>query len=78
MNYILIQQTITFAIKIDINTPADENYSRVREHCCSKGKNRGAELSICNLKYNIAKYIPSVFHSGSHYKHKSFSVLIRK
>lgn len=58
--------------------PADENYSRVREHCCSKGKNRGAELSICNLKYNIAKYIPSVFHSGSHYKHKSFSVLIRK
>ena len=35
--------------------PADENYSRVREHCCSKGKNRGTLLMRITVELeNIA------------------------
>ena len=45
----------------------DENYHIVRDHCHYTGKYRGADYSICNLKYTISKEIPPVFHNGSNY-----------
>ena len=40
---------------------------QVRDHCHCTGKFRGAEHSICNLRYTIPKEIPEVFHNGSTY-----------
>ena len=40
---------------------------KVRDHCHYAGKYRGAAHSICNLRYNIPKEIPVVFHNGSTY-----------
>ena len=40
---------------------------KVRDHCHYTGKYRGAAHSICNLRYQITKEIPVVFHNGSTY-----------
>ena len=37
---------------------------KVRNHCHYTGKVRGAALNICNLRYNVPKAIPVVFHNG--------------
>ena len=39
----------------------------VRDHCHYTGEYRGAAHSICNLKYNVSKEIPIVFHNGLNY-----------
>ena len=39
-------------------------YHKVRDHCHYTGKFRGAAHNICNLRYNIPKKIPIVFHNG--------------
>ena len=36
---------------------------RVRDHCHLSGKFRGAAHEVCNLKYNITKFLPVVFHN---------------
>ena len=42
-------------------------YQKVRDHCHYIEKFRGAAHSICNLKYEVPKEIPVVFHNGSTY-----------
>ena len=42
-------------------------YHKVRDHCHYTEKFRGPAHSICNLRYNIPKEIPVVFHNGSTY-----------
>ena len=43
-----------------------KNY-KVRNHCHYTGKYRSAAHNICNLKYEVPKEIPVVFHNGSTY-----------
>ena len=38
-----------------------------RDHCHYTREYRGAEHSICNLKYAVPKKNPIVFHNGSNY-----------
>ena len=45
----------------------DKKYCKVRDHCHYTGQYRGAAHSICNLRYQIPKEIPVVFHNGSTY-----------
>ena len=44
-------------------------YHKVRDHCHYIGKYRGAPHNICNLRYQIPKEIPKVFHNGSIYNY---------
>ena len=39
--------------------------TEVRDHCHYTGKFRGAAHNVCNLRCNVPKKIPVVFHSGS-------------
>ena len=39
----------------------------VRDHCHYTGEYRGAAHNMCNLKYNVPKNIPIVFHNGSNH-----------
>ena len=48
----------------------DKNYHKVRDHCHYTDKYRGAEHSICNLKYSIPQEILVVFHNGSNYVYR--------
>ena len=45
----------------------NKNYHKVKDHCHYNGKYRGATHDICNLRYNVPKTIPVVFHNGSTY-----------
>ena len=46
----------------------DKNKNKkVRDHCYYTRKLRGATHSEFNLRYNVAKKIPIVFHNGSKY-----------
>ena len=45
------------------------NYQKVRDHCHYTDKYRGAELSNCNLKFNVPNEIPLVFHNCSNYNY---------
>ena len=38
---------------------------KIRDHCHYTGKYRSAAHNICNLRYNVPKEIPIVFHNGS-------------
>ena len=40
---------------------------KVRDHCHLTGKYRGAAHKDCNLKYQIPKFIPILFHNLSGY-----------
>ena len=52
----------------DKNKKSEYNlYHKVRDHCHYTGKFRGAAHNIFNLRYNIPKKIPIVFHNGSTY-----------
>ena len=42
-------------------------YCKVKDHCHYIGKCRDAAHGICNLRYNIPREIPVVFHNGSTY-----------
>ena len=48
------------------NNDGKKNY-KVRDHCHYTGKYGGAAHNVCNLKYNVPKEIPIVFHNGSTY-----------
>ena len=43
------------------------NYRKFGDHCYYTGKYRGAEHSICNLKFNVPNENPVIFHNGSNY-----------
>ena len=43
----------------------NEKYYKVRDYCHYAGKYRGADHSICNLRYKAPKAISMVFHNGS-------------
>ena len=45
----------------------EKNLEKVREHCHFTGKNRGAEHSICNLRFIVPSKIPVIFHKSSNY-----------
>ena len=45
----------------------DKNYRKVTDHCHYTEELRGFVHNICNLKYNVPKNIPIVFHNGSNY-----------
>ena len=53
--------------KFEHKYTSDKNYRKVKDHCHYTCKYRGAAHSICNLKYNIPKEIPMVFHNRSNY-----------
>ena len=42
-----------------------ELHQKVRDHCHGTGQFRGVAHNICNLRYNVPKKIPIVFHNGS-------------
>ena len=42
-------------------------YYKVRDHCHYAGKFRGPAHNICNLRYDVPKKIPIVFHNDSTY-----------
>ena len=42
-------------------------YHKVRDHCHYTGNFIAAAHNICNLRYNVPKKIPIVFHNGSTY-----------
>ena len=44
-----------------------KNKKKVRDHCHYTGKWRGVAHSECNLRYNVPKKIPIIFHNGSIY-----------
>ena len=43
------------------------NYQKVRDHCYSTGKYRGAAHSIWNSKFGVPNETPVVFNNGSNY-----------
>ena len=45
----------------------NKTYNKVKDHCHYNRKYRGAAHDICNLRYEIPKETPAVFHSGSTY-----------
>ena len=50
----------------------DENYKskrKVKDHCHSTGKLRGAAHSKCNLNYKVPKDIPILIHNASYDTH---------
>ena len=42
-------------------------YRKVKDHRYYTGKYRGAAHGICNLRYNMPREVPIVFHNGSTY-----------
>ena len=55
------------------NFTNDKNCGKVRDHCHSTGKCKGAAHSICNLRFNVPNEILVVFHNGSNFSHKRIS-----
>ena len=53
--------------KFDDKHAKDKKYSSVRDHCHYTGEWRGADHSICNLKYSVPREFPMVSHNGSNY-----------
>ena len=45
----------------------DKKYCKVWDHSHYTGKYRGDTHIICNLKYNVPKKTPIVFHNGPNY-----------
>ena len=53
---------------VDKNNKKDYKlYCKFRNHCHFTGKYRGAAHSKYNLKYEVPRFIPVVFHNGSTY-----------
>ena len=47
----------------------DKKQQKVNDHCHYTGKYRGASHNICNLRNNVPKEIPVVFHNGPTYNY---------
>ena len=60
------EQEICYICKKEFDT-SNKKHHKVRDHCHYTGKYRGASHNICNLRYEIPKEIPVVFHKGSTY-----------
>ena len=60
------EQTICYICKKEFDKN-DKKHYKVRDHCHYTGKYGGADHNICNLRYEIPKEIPIVFHNGSTY-----------
>ena len=60
------KQEIGYICKKELDNN-DKKQQKVRDHCHSTGKYRGAAHNICNLRYKVPKEIPVVFHNGSTY-----------
>ena len=45
-------------------------YHKVRDHCHYTGNFIAAAHNICNLRYDVPKKIPIVFHTSSTYDHQ--------
>ena len=57
----------------------DKKQQKVRDYCHYTGKYRGAAHNMCNLRYNVLKEIPVVFHNGSTYDyHFVIKELVKK
>ena len=62
----------------DIEDDEYVNKKKVKDHCHYTGKFRGAAHSICNLRCEIQKEIPVIFHNGSTYDyHFIFEELVK-
>ena len=56
-----------FSTDNDNGIALNKKYHKVRDHCHSAGKFRGAAHSIFNLRYKTPKETPKVFHNDSTY-----------
>ena len=60
------KQKVCYICEKGFSTGDNNNkYHKVRNHCHYTGKYRDAAHDICNLRYEITKEIPLVFHNGS-------------
>ena len=57
------KQKICYICKKEFNNNDKKNY-KVSDHCHYTRKYRAAAHNICNLRYNVPKEIPIVFHNG--------------
>ena len=62
------KEKICYICKKEFNM-SDKKHHKVRDHCHYTGKYRGAAHDICNLRYEVPKEIPVVFHIGSTYEY---------
>ena len=60
------KQKMCYICKKEFDNNDKKNY-KVRDHCHYTGKYRGAAHNICNLRYEVPKEMPIVFHNGSTY-----------
>ena len=68
----LIKSLFVICVKENLKLKNDKNafkiYNKVRDHCHYTGKYRGADHSICNLRYKIIqKEIFAEIFNGSRY-----------
>ena len=61
------QKSLLYVKKRFSTDDGKTNYFEVKDHCHYPGKYRGAAHDICNLRYEVPKEIPVVFHSGFTY-----------
>ena len=55
--------------KIENKYLKEKKYCKVRDPCHYTKEYKGAAHTICNLKYNVPKIVPIVFHNRSNYNY---------
>ena len=60
-------QKVCYICKEEFSTDNDKKHHKVRDHCHSTGKCRGAPHNIYNLRYKTPKEITVVSHNRSIY-----------
>ena len=62
------KQKVCYICKKRFSTDnSNKKYHKAKDHCHYTGKYRGADHDLCNLRYEIPKEIPVVFHNGFTY-----------
>ena len=56
-----------FAISVEKNLVLIRKYRKVRDHCHCTGKFKGVAHNNCNIRHEIPKDIPIIFHNASTY-----------